>query len=123
MSVTGRRAHRWVSPVIGAAAIALLAVIPTAGAEPREWDIGDFDSCERNQPPSNSVEEYIEHVQWCCYRSGGDWNAATSTCVAPLAANSPIRRPGGIVIPDQVLVENGAPRNPGPPVPTGETVD
>jgi hypothetical protein len=121
MNASGRNAHRLVLSVVGAA-IALLAVVPAAGAEPREWDIQDFDSCLNNQPPSTSVEEHIEHLQWCCYRSGGDWNATTSKCGAPPAADSPIRRHGGILVPDQVLVENGVAENPGPSVPAGDAV-
>lgn len=66
-----------------------LSSMATAGAEPREWDVGAYDQCWNSGLGIGLHDaEWDEHVQYCCIKSGGDWVAAPGAgkhCVAPQA--------------------------------------
>jgi hypothetical protein len=65
----------------------------TACAAPREWDIGAYDECI--EPIDDAVEAGIldwegarEEQKYCCSITGGVWDEAQSTCVAPPAVRT-----------------------------------
>ena len=101
-----------------AAAIAFggvaLANPATACAE-RVWDIGEYDSCSRNVPADqgSDPDKYLEHLRWCCFKSGGDWNTGTRNCQAP--AEGPVAPNPGPISDNTGQVDD--PVKPAPPKP------
>lgn len=77
----------------GAAAVAGTAAgdPATAYAEPREWDIGEYDDCMGVRADLNvlgviSNEALADETRMCCERSGGVWGVGfngEAGCVAP----------------------------------------
>jgi hypothetical protein len=64
--------------------------VGVAGAQPNnglggEWDIAQFDNCVNSYPypPMDDGQRWLDHVQWCCLKSGGIWQ--NNTCIAPPA--------------------------------------
>lgn len=63
----------------------------TACAAPREWDIGSYDSCTTRVDNAIYIEGTIaegninDAYRECCVKTGGDWDLAKGTCVAPPA--------------------------------------
>ena len=94
-----------VGVTIGAAAV--------ASAEPREWDIGEYDSCVSAGNGHNySDAEWDAHYQYCCYISGGNWVPDAGVghkCTAPAALQQV--DPGPTVAPPVLQ-----PVQPSPPV-------
>ncbi|WP_156426699.1 hypothetical protein [Mycobacterium sp. IS-3022] len=97
----------------------------TACAEPREWDIGEYDSCiekvvDRNIRGVTNDAQMLAEAKHCCMMSGGEWNMSAGgpngRCVAPAPASTqaPWTPPGGM--PD-APVHTFAPAEPGPAVP------
>ena len=69
-----------------AATAVALALPAVASAAPREWDIGSYDQCiAGGYGKGYDADEWRNHEALCCYRSGGDWNAAQNKCQAPPA--------------------------------------
>ena len=70
----------------------------TACAEPREWDVADYDSCihaarvryEQSKQTAADGQRYLDDLRFCCDRSGGVWGQTSlgEGCVAPPANNS-----------------------------------
>ena len=76
-----------------------------AGAEPREWDIGRYDSCVADalafyQTGGYTFQDYHEDVKTCCLNTGGD--LIGDQCVAPPAeqAQEAERQPAGPALPE-----------------------
>lgn len=117
---------RW-RHLVSAALLAATAVLgvnaigdpTTASAEPREWDIGEYDKCVGkadtdyfNGKISSAIHD--ERVRICCSDSGGVWKAGLpldDACTAP-PANAPGRTvPPGL--PTQTLTPAPATAPPG----------
>lgn len=105
---------------------ALLAAAATLGgsavgdpaiacAEPREWDIGAFDQCIEAADDAWANDPTINHDELayhCCKSTGGDWDEARKSCVAPPAdAEAQPTQPG--VAPRPGVAEQ--PAEPAPP--------
>lgn len=69
------------------AALTVALAFPTiASGAPREWDIGSYDQCMASGLGKGyDDDEWRNHEALCCFRSGGDWNAAQNKCQAPPA--------------------------------------
>jgi hypothetical protein len=84
----------------------------TACAAPNdEWDVGAYDQCVASypDPPAENITRYLDHLEYCCKKSGGVYSL-TQGCVAPpAAAQGP-----GVAPPPEVATDNPAP--PPPPV-------
>lgn len=91
-----------------------------ADAQPKEWDVEDYDRCV-----DESLHDYGEGVGddetltqgliYCCLRSGGISNNTTSDCSAPaVAASTSVPPPSEAANPD---VPSGSPP-PTKPAPT-----
>jgi hypothetical protein len=57
-----------------------------ARAEPRQWDIGEYDICvgyflAEYQKGTITFQQYNADVRQCCVNSGGNWSGGQ--CVAP----------------------------------------
>jgi hypothetical protein len=78
-----------------------------ACAEPNsgEWDIGAYDQCLKDGV-ANDVPNawWIDHMRWCCERSGGVWNTGKEACQAP-----PAQPAGATPLPPQANLPPGIP--------------
>jgi hypothetical protein len=105
---------------VGGSAIGSPAV---ACAEPREWDIGSYDSCvdQVNGAVDRGViqrgNDYINYLKYCCSKSGGDWNSDTNSCQAPAAEQGTQTGPQINLPPGGLPQATLAPATPGPVAP------
>jgi hypothetical protein len=113
-TVNSPRGRRLLSAAVLTAALIGGAALGTAsaGAAP-EWDIGAYDRCLLSMPKPDDAEQAVDHMHWCCFKSGGQWNAAEKKCQTPPAdpAEAHPTLPGEATRP--VL----ATQNPAPPPP------
>jgi hypothetical protein len=98
-------AIRVASPIVFAAAMLAAPVAadpPVAVAEPREWDVGEYDRCMANESEMvGDIPGYptgSETIRWCCEKTGGVYDPNTGTlgtCGAPpaVAADTPTSKP------------------------------
>ena len=97
ISLTPHRFPEYLSRVMPAALFAVAAAFGTttlgdsavASAEP-EWDVGAWDQCVNsfdgnpNTLPSE-MQRWLDHLKYCCEKTGGVFNDVASTCRAPPA--------------------------------------
>lgn len=118
-------AARLVAPAILLAAAAALGGSAigspaVACAEPREWDIGSYDSCvdQVNGAVDRGIiqrgNDFVNYLKYCCSKSGGDWNDATRECQAPPAGQGAQPGPQISLPPGGVPQATLAPVAPGP---------
>ncbi len=90
---TNLRRFTFAAVLAGAATVSSTAFGDPAAtrAAPREWDIGAYDACSTRVDNAIWIEGTIaeENVndayRECCLKTGGDWDLAKGTCVAPPA--------------------------------------
>jgi hypothetical protein len=105
-----------------ALALGALGAEATAGAEPREWDIGAYDACTKKadqdwMSDKISWPEYLELRRGCCSTSGGIVQPTGNggfVCVAPPANAETQPTLPGEAPPPVVATQNPAP--PPPPI-------
>jgi hypothetical protein len=120
--------HRTVTAAARLLAPAILLAVATVGgsaigtpavacAEPREWDIGVYDSCLQDYggDPQKDPETWYFHVKWCCVMSGGVYDG--THCVAPPAEQGAQTGPQINLPPGGVPQLTVAPATPGPVAP------
>ena len=106
-----RRSVMLVAATMAAAAGSLVA--PVAAHAERIWDVGDFDNCSaaaENRYGSGQTDSatFADEIEFCCIRSGGDWDDNRG-CGAPPARASDVGLPGGM---PTVAVDVGSPERP-----------
>ena len=65
-----------------------------ACAEPNsgEWDVGAYDRCLLSLRNPSDAQQALDHMQYCCTNTGGNWDAVNKKCVAPPAQSA--QQPG-----------------------------
>lgn len=91
-----------------------LASPAVSTAEPKEWDIGSYDSCvakvEDNFNRGNiAAENLADGYRECCLRSGGVWSGQGDQghCVAPPAQANVSTIPSHVLTPSQPVIPPG----------------
>ncbi|WP_123025338.1 hypothetical protein [Mycolicibacterium stellerae] len=78
--------------IAGLAAVFAFSFPATSSAAPREWDIGEYDSCikkvaDRNAAGITNDAQMLDEAKHCCAMSGGEWDihaaGPAGKCVAP----------------------------------------
>lgn len=94
-----------------------------ACAAPREWDIGAYDECTTriNDMANRGIiqrgRDFVSYQEFCCTKSGGDWNSETGSCQAPPAEQDAQTGPQVNLPPGGVPQLTVAPASPGPVAP------
>ncbi len=78
--------------IAGLAAVFAFSFPAASRAAPREWDIGEYDSCikkvaDRNAAGITNDAQMLDEAKHCCMMSGGIWDIGAGgpagKCVAP----------------------------------------
>lgn len=94
-TATGHARHLAAAGLIAAATTVTGGAVgepPNACAEPREWDVANYDDCvvlngQKYQSGQITLEQYNRAVIDCCVLNGGIWTDSQG-CVAPPAEQS-----------------------------------
>ena len=116
-----RPVRKFMTTVAIAAAAVAISLPMAASAEPRVWDIENYDECmatilAQYQAGKITFQQFNDYAQTCCNVTGGVWSASQETCVAPPADAQDSRQlPGNVRVPSDISSAQVA--TPAPPRP------